>query len=83
MRFGFVQLRFSQVKGPADMSLLLTIRLGSVRIFRAVGDKTFTRDSVTRSSEQHIQRFVNRFDHDCSKHVLKPSSLPKARKRGS
>jgi hypothetical protein len=75
MRFGFVQLRFSRVEGPADKSLLLTIKLEFVRILPAVGDKTFTSDSVTRCSEHHIQRFVKRFDDDCFKHVLKPSSL--------
>ena len=49
----------------------------------AAGDKTFTSDSVTPCSEQHIQRFVKRFDDDGFKHVLKPSSLNKTRKRGS
>jgi hypothetical protein len=39
-------------------------------------------DSVTRDSEHHIQRFVKQFDDDCSKRVLKPSSLNKTRKRG-
>jgi hypothetical protein len=83
MRFGFIQLRFSPVEGPADKSLLLTLKLEFVRILPAAGDKTFTSDSVTRCSEHHIQRYVKRFDDDCFKRVLKPSSLNKIRKRGS
>ena len=59
------------------------MKLDLVRIFPSVGDKTFTSESVTYSSEHHIQRFVKRFDYDCFKHVLKPSSLNKTRKRGS
>jgi hypothetical protein len=52
-------------------------------LLQPAGDKTFTSDSVTRGSEHHIQRFVKHFDDDCSKRVLKPSSLNKTRKRGS
>jgi hypothetical protein len=61
----------------ADKTLLLTIKLELARIPPGAGDKTFTSDSVTRCSEHHIQRSVKHFDDDCSKRVLKPSSLKK------
>jgi hypothetical protein len=57
------------------------MKLGFVRIVRGAGDKTFTCNFVTRCSEHHIQRYVKRFDDGGSKHVLKPSSLNKTRKR--
>ena len=49
-------------RGRADK----TLKLPFVRILPAAGDKTFTSDSVTRCSEHHIQRCVERFDDDCS-----------------
>jgi hypothetical protein len=52
-----------------------TLKVKFVRILPAAGDKTFTCDSGTRYSKHHIQCCVKRFDDDCSKHILKPSSL--------
>jgi hypothetical protein len=60
-------------RGRADK----TLKLKFVRILPAAGDKTFTSDSGTRCSEHHIQYCVKPFDDDCSKHVLKPTSLDK------
>ena len=74
---------FLASRGPADKTLLLTIRLEFGLILPTAGDKTFTSDSVTRCREHHIQRFVKHFDDDCFKRVLKPSSFHKTRKRGS
>jgi hypothetical protein len=51
--------------------------LGLSEFFLAAGDKTFTCDPVTRHSEQHIQRFVERFADDFFVDVLKPSALNK------
>jgi hypothetical protein len=52
-----------------------TLKSKFVRILPAAGDKTFTADSGTRCNKHHIQCCVKRFDDDCSKHMLKPSSL--------
>jgi hypothetical protein len=72
---------FIAAEGPPIKVLLPTTELEFVRILRAAGDKTFTCDFVTRCGEHHIQRYVKRLDDGCSKHVLKPSSLNKTRKR--